>query len=367
MTEKTGCILKWTVNPCEQDSTDDAACQMSPPIIGGNMKWIIKLETLRNLDDDICQLQLGITSPDINEPLQISASFVSCTNKFGAAHIALTDITTVKSNEFTLFSPIDLSLKCFNYEAIEITLDFAFNKVGIVDVQDEINNFSPCSWFSANSKTPSPVGICESPIEFSEEPNDQLPRPIAVPFPLQNVLPSPLPPQKRVYMCYNGTVPIDVTLTCQDRYYLCHKSVLASKSTLFAKLFSSTSSDAFNHIIPLDSIDYIALYDIIHYIYTGTAPELAKKACYLLGPAAIFQLNELKMVCETFACEQINIDNAAELLMLSYSSETDRLKQIALEFVVQHMDDMLQMDYFVRAMQNNGLVCFDVMKKALKK
>lgn len=365
------CVLKWIVNPCEQNSPNES-CQMSPQIIAGNIKWNLMLQTQRNLDNDICQLQIGITSRNTEEPLEICDSLVSCINKWGATHVALTDIITVRSNEFALFGPIDVSLRCFNYEAIEITLDFVVRNNGS-DVSCYTSNgshtSSPCTWYSASSKTPSPVGSSKSPIQFRQTPMNideyQQPRPIALHTPVY-IVPPP-PSSSTIYTFRYGTVPTDVTLNCQDRYFHCHKSVLASKSTVFAAMFNSNLYDAFSAFIPLECIDYATLYEIILYIYTGTAPELAKKACRLLRPAAMYHLIELKMVCENFACEQLNIDNAVELLLLSFSCETVRLKEIALEFVAQNIDDMLQMKDFTIAMQNNGAVCFEVMKKALKK
>lgn len=364
------CVLKWIVNPCEQNSPDEPY-QLSPQLIAGNIEWNLTLQTLRNLDDDICQLQIGIASRNTKEPLEVCDSFVSCSNKWGATHIALTDIITVKPNEFTLFSPIDVSLRCFNYEAVEITLDFVVHNDGYDEhhKNSESNMSSPCSWYSANSYTPSPVGGRKSPIEFRESPMNieiyQQPRVMPHRAPPFNVPPPPA--TSPIYKFLYGTLASDVTLTCQDRYFLCHKSVLSSKSTVFAAMFASNLCDVLNPIVPLACIDYVTLFEIIQYIYTGTAPELAKKACRLLRPAAMYRLNELKIVCESFACEQLTIDNAVELLLLSFCCETDQLKEIALEFVTQHIDEMLQMNEFAIAMQNNGPVCFEIMKKALKK
>lgn len=368
MSDQTLRVLKWIVNPCEQNSPDDddEPSQMSPELIAGNLKWNLTLQAFQNLDNDICQLQIGITSRDSKQPLKISGTFISCTNKWGSTLVALPDVITVESDKFTLFSPFDVSLRCFNYEAIEIRLYFIVHIVGIDDKQhisSDSDISSQCSWFSASSKTPSPVSSSISPNHLQTTPIWDQP---LVNYTHQHSVPPP-PSPTSVYTFIYGNILSDVTLTCQDHYFHCHKSVLASRSSVFAAMLGSNLWDAFNPIISLSCVDYATLYDIVQYIYTGTVPELAKKAFRLLRPATIYQLDELTMACETILCQQLNIDNAVELLMLSYSCETVRLKGITVKFVVQHIDDMLQMEDFTQAMQNNGSVCFDVMKKALKK
>ena len=61
--------------------------------------------------------------------------------------------------------------------------------------------------------------------------------------------------------------------------------------------------------VDIVDLDGETVHDMIIYIYSGKVGELEGKATGLLSAAEKYDLRELKQMCETSLCENINTEN----------------------------------------------------------
>ena len=115
-----------------------------------------------------------------------------------------------------------------------------------------------------------------------------------------------------------------------------HKAILASSSTVFAKMFSSEMKESATNTLSLPDIEADVLKELLTYIYTGECPNIKAHAPSLLCAAEKYDLSRLKALCEERLSYDLKIDNAASMLMLADTYKAKQLKRNALLFTHEH-------------------------------
>ena len=116
-----------------------------------------------------------------------------------------------------------------------------------------------------------------------------------------------------------------------------HKAILASRSTVFAKMFSSEMKESATlNTLSLPDIEADVLKELLTYIYTGECPNIKAHAPSLLCAAEKYDLSRLKALCEERLSYNLKIDNAASMLMLADTYKAKQLKRNALLFIHEH-------------------------------
>ncbi len=130
----------------------------------------------------------------------------------------------------------------------------------------------------------------------------------------------------------------DVTLHCGSRTFSCHKNVLASRSDVFSAMFShKDTTESQRNEVTISDTDPDVLEQLLQFIYTDRCDELPAMAGSLLTEADKYNLPRLKATCEEAMCENIDVTNAASVLVLAYLHEAKNLQTVAVEFVTQNM------------------------------
>ena len=93
----------------------------------------------------------------------------------------------------------------------------------------------------------------------------------------------------------------------------------------------------------MDDLDPDLLQVLISYLYTGEIPAISKVADRLLAAADEYGINHLKELCEKILSERIKVETSSVCtLMLANAHHAVTLKGICVEFVVQHVCDVLK-------------------------
>ena len=139
---------------------------------------------------------------------------------------------------------------------------------------------------------------------------------------------------------------IDVTFsitakesTSPSTFYA-HKAVLAARSPVFAKMFEHNLQESATNCITVSDIDPDVFKELLTYIYTGQAPNIQTLASSLLNVAEKYQLGRLKAMCERQMSYGLQVDNAAETLVLAHTYGADQLKKNALMYIVKHRNEV---------------------------
>ena len=144
----------------------------------------------------------------------------------------------------------------------------------------------------------------------------------------------------------------DVTITCthvadddneyelEEVTFYAHKAILASRSTFFAKLFSHDMKESATNTVDLSDIEPDVLKELLTYIYTSECPNIKAQAESLLYQAEKYELSHLKALCEERLSYDLQIDNAARILLLADRYDAKQLKWNSLLFINEHGDEV---------------------------
>lgn len=134
----------------------------------------------------------------------------------------------------------------------------------------------------------------------------------------------------------------DVTLTVCGREFQAHKAILAARSPVFSAMFEHEMEERKQNRVDITDVDHEVLREMLRFIYTGKAANLDKMADDLLAAADKYALERLKVMCEESLCTGLNVDNAAETLILADLHSADQLKGQAIEFINTHAAEAME-------------------------
>jgi len=129
----------------------------------------------------------------------------------------------------------------------------------------------------------------------------------------------------------------DITVTCGNKEFKCHKIILTSRSQVFKTMLESNMKERETGSIEIKDMKLEVFEDLLRYIYTGEAPNIDEHAGELFAAADLYQLEHLKELCEVKLCAGIEITNCISLLVLGELHHASTLKASALKFVSKNM------------------------------
>eukprot|EP00096_Caligus_rogercresseyi_P005752 TRINITY_DN21755_c0_g1_i1.p1 TRINITY_DN21755_c0_g1~~TRINITY_DN21755_c0_g1_i1.p1 ORF type:complete len:403 (-),score=125.20 TRINITY_DN21755_c0_g1_i1:181-1389(-) len=130
----------------------------------------------------------------------------------------------------------------------------------------------------------------------------------------------------------------DVTLKCGSASFSCHRVILASRSDVFAAMFSHRNTkEARTNIVKIDDIEEDTLGALLHFVYTDKVKDLPSLASSLLSASDKYNIRRLKSLCERHIAESVDASNAANVLILAHLHEAEMLKAAALDCICENM------------------------------
>jgi len=129
----------------------------------------------------------------------------------------------------------------------------------------------------------------------------------------------------------------DVTVTCADKEFRCHKNILASRSPVFKTMLESDMKEKKTGRIEIKNMSSEVVGDMLKYIYSGDAPNIDSHTKELFAAADQYQLEKLKEMCEEKLCSSIDANNCIELLVLGDLYHASPLKEASLRFLSVNM------------------------------
>jgi len=156
----------------------------------------------------------------------------------------------------------------------------------------------------------------------------------------------------------------DVTISCHDKVFDCHKIILASRSAVFRSMFSSNMKEEIAGNVKIENMAPEVLENMLLYIYTGTAPCIDRLAKELLAASEQYQIEKLKALCEIKLCSEIEIGNCIDLLILGDFYQAPTLKTEALRFLSQNVQK-IDISEYKKALIANPDLLYEVMENLL--
>jgi len=148
----------------------------------------------------------------------------------------------------------------------------------------------------------------------------------------------------------------DITISCDEHEYECHKLILASRSPFFKTMFETNMKEKKTGKYVIKCMKAEVFEDVLKYIYTGAAPRIGLVAKELLEAAYRFQLTTLKERCEVTLCSQIEERNCIDLLLFGELFQASTLKNAVLKFVSNNMKKLETSEWKKKLMPNPSLL-----------
>jgi len=130
----------------------------------------------------------------------------------------------------------------------------------------------------------------------------------------------------------------------QDAY--AHKAILAIRSEYFRALLCGGMRESGNGMVsgmtPIDlpHVSYNAFVKVLEFLYTDTVRDVSlDMGIQLLIASEQFMLDRLKALCEDVCRRGICVENVIGILVASHRHNATGLKDIALEFILRHLND----------------------------
>jgi hypothetical protein len=142
----------------------------------------------------------------------------------------------------------------------------------------------------------------------------------------------------------------DIDLVCGPMHLHCHKAILAARSPVFQKKFSSWQSKL--SLFFSGNKQYIStckpevLRALVIFIYTDEVSkvDLVQHAFHLLILAAKYQLQKLMTVCESFLAAGLIPECAANFLQMATKLGLTAFAEICEEFITRNLTEVSALD-----------------------
>jgi len=132
----------------------------------------------------------------------------------------------------------------------------------------------------------------------------------------------------------------DITITCDDQEFECHKFILASRSPVFKTMFETEMKEKKTGKYEIKCMKVEVFEDLLKYMYSGVAPNIDTIAKELFLAADQYQIGKLRELCEETLCSQIEIKNCIDLLVFGDSYQASTLRKAALNFASKYLKNV---------------------------
>ncbi|XP_031787262.1 speckle-type POZ protein B [Nasonia vitripennis] len=133
----------------------------------------------------------------------------------------------------------------------------------------------------------------------------------------------------------------DITILLDDNEIRAHRIILALRSPVFASLLEENRTESNcnrnSSILEIKDVKPKIFKKLLHYIYTDKVDSIDSKIAKDLLVAAIkYDVKGLKVICEEFLYNSINVDNAIEILDITDQYHIPVLKSRVMKFAGEH-------------------------------
>jgi speckle-type POZ protein len=145
-----------------------------------------------------------------------------------------------------------------------------------------------------------------------------------------------------------------------------HIFILSDRSDVFATMFKIDMQEAKTGIVVIKDIQPEIFKELMHFIYSGRTNEsLTEETAQPLTIAAEkYDIKSLKNV--RYLLTQIRADNAIDLLILGHLHSAEKLKNAALDFVVENFKTIFETDEWQELTEKYPELCLLTTRRMIE-
>lgn len=170
----------------------------------------------------------------------------------------------------------------------------------------------------------------------------------------------------------------DVTFSLGAETFSAHKIVLATRSVVFKAQLYGPMKVVGTGPITIEDVQPDVFRALLHFIYTDSLPPLNDLRAddrrdmmhHLLVAADRYAIERLKLVCQSFLCENLNLQTVATTLALADQHNCYTLKDACIEFLTcsksNAIDDLVSSQGYKNLKRMCPSVLVDAFERATK-
>jgi speckle-type POZ protein len=130
----------------------------------------------------------------------------------------------------------------------------------------------------------------------------------------------------------NDKTSCDLQITVKKQKIDAHQSILTARSPVFAAMLKCDMNGKRTNSITISDIDAPVFAEMLRFMYTGFC-NLENWVEELYAAAYKYDIRDLKEMCEENMLNNLNVDNAFRLLLLSDARKSRNLKENTIAFI----------------------------------
>lgn len=148
-----------------------------------------------------------------------------------------------------------------------------------------------------------------------------------------------------------------------------HRVVMATKSSVFKSMFEADECKGIHTgAIPIPEMSHDELRCLLEFLYSGSISEekIEQHGHVLFIAADKYNIPFLSKICEAHISNSINPSNVLDVLELATMCSATSLKEIAVNTIVKHHDEIIFTEKYEGFALRNALLSVEITKALLK-
>lgn len=133
----------------------------------------------------------------------------------------------------------------------------------------------------------------------------------------------------------------DIVFQVGSEQIRAHKSILASRSPVFAAMFEHDMKESQVNIVEIHDFDAQVMKNLLLFMYSGKLTKLNSIICDLMHAADKYGVKQLTDLCARRMLQLLCVDNALKYLIAAHLSSCTALKTDLIKFIVQHQKEII--------------------------
>mmetsp|Transcript_5128 Transcript_5128/g.7089 ORF Transcript_5128/g.7089 Transcript_5128/m.7089 type:complete len:496 (-) Transcript_5128:14-1501(-) len=155
----------------------------------------------------------------------------------------------------------------------------------------------------------------------------------------------------------------DVTLVIDGFPVYASRIHLAARSEHFRAMLFGGMKESDADEIEIKDVSHPVFIKVLEFLYTDTVEEISPEiAVPLLMAAELYLLERLKAICEDSIRKSITVDNVISIFMAAHRHNAEGLKEIGLDFILDHLESVKLTQGFQELKQEPELLMEIIMR-----
>lgn len=157
----------------------------------------------------------------------------------------------------------------------------------------------------------------------------------------------------------------DVTFVVGEKEFKLHKLMLIARSPVFAKMLTCDMLEKKTNIVEIKDMEAEVFEELLSFLYCGkmsSDSDLVKMGALLIA-ADKYSIDELKKFCEKNIIANINIDTAAEILIVADLVKSENLKREAMELIFANRDKVIETESYKEMIKTHLYLVEELFRK----